>query len=337
MRTRLPLFVLLVAATPAFGQALPKVVTFPVIPAAGQPAPDGAFWRAWSVASPLATMAVGTPENSRVGDLRPGTAFVDADLSPGVPALDDRVAVIEQSVPDLGAPGGLAAVIGVVRSAHASSFRVLPAVSMVSLEQPSVVAVDAMTQRITIAPLMVPAGALDDADGLWGYSVERCDVSLTSCVAIGRLVASAGPASLVDSAPAGTWRYAARAIFSGDVVGRDPSPASAPITVAVPPCEEPSAIDQSPLATPLLVTRDGASLHLSWEALGTRWDVARVALPTRLLAPEIIACDISTPSLDWIESLQSAGYLVAAHCGGERTSLGRDTSGTERPAAPDCP
>ena len=271
MRTRLALM-LLAAATPALGQVFPKVVTFPVVPAAGQPAPDAAPWRSWSVVSSLTTMATGTAENSRVGDLRPGTAFIDADKPAADPAFDDRVAVIEQAVPDLDAPGGLAAVIGVVRFHHAASFGVLPAVHMVSLEPPLVEAIDATTQRITIAPLMTPAGPLDDADGLQGFSVERCDEGLASCVVIGRVAASALPASLLDSAPPGTLRHAVRAIFSGDILGRDASPASASITVVAPSCDEPSAIDQSPQAQPLLVAHDGATVHLSWERIGSRWD-----------------------------------------------------------------
>lgn len=304
-------------------QERPSVVTFEVLDSPeGVPA-RGAPSRVWLLTAPTPVAASGG-----VGSVRPGAAWLSAPA--GLDQALDRVAAVEQPVMDADAPGGLTAAVAVVRVRSRSTLGLAPPVQLALLTAPSVVAGEAAD--VGVAPLRSQGAAVLAEDGLEGWMVERCSVALDACELAGTVGSSDGVTMLRDAAPAGTWRWVARPLYSGGVTG-PPSPASAP-AVVLGPCEEPSALDATPGAQPLRVSRAGGMLAVSWEAMGVAWDLLGASGGGSPFSP--LACALASPSWTGVDARPLAAYVAVARCDTRRSSLGRDSFGRERSGAA-CP
>jgi hypothetical protein len=108
-------------------------------------------------------------------------------------------------------------------------------------------------------------------------------------------------------------------------------------------CVEPSALDQRPGATPLLVTKSGANLALTWEVLALQgYDVpgGRIAALRQGTYDHVSigACNMSGSAAMITPEPSGTYYLVQGRGGIARSSLGRDSFAAQRPApAVPCP
>jgi hypothetical protein len=109
-------------------------------------------------------------------------------------------------------------------------------------------------------------------------------------------------------------------------------------------CAEPSALDVDASAPPLLVSRAGADVRLTWQApAGQRasvyvGDLARLATLHQYSHASVGSCGLTGGAITLTAAPGGDYFLVAARCGGVDSSLGRDSIGRERPvASPACP
>jgi hypothetical protein len=121
--------------------------------------------------------------------------------------------------------------------------------------------------------------------------------------------------------------------------------ATASVSTVTELSEEPSAVDLHPGRTPLRVARewDGA-LTFTWEDLPSAdYNLYRGTLtpwrgPGTYDHAPVGACGMPDPDATLPPQPGSAYFLVTSSCGLGESSLGRDSSGLERPpASPTCP
>jgi hypothetical protein len=113
---------------------------------------------------------------------------------------------------------------------------------------------------------------------------------------------------------------------------------------AVVGCEEPSALDQRPGATPLTVAKAAAALRLSYEGtllqLRSVYEGTLVSLHRDRLYDhvQVGACSVAGPEATITPSPGNVYFLVVASCPPDESSYGRDSFGVERPASTNrCP